>query len=451
LASELTGPVLWPGSSAFEREIAPYNTAIRHCPQLVVGAANASDVQIAVRYAAEHGLPIGVHATGHGYTSFQEGVLVSTRRMSGVAVDPVSRTATTGAGARFSDVMRLAEPHGLAPLAGSHTGVGVVGYLLGGGLPLMGRTFGFASDRARSFDLVTMDGNLLHVDATSDPELFWALRGGAGNVGIVTKVTFGLVEVSTVYGGGIFFASEHAYDVLHAYTAWAETLPERTNTSAAMLWLPRTPDLPEPLRGKTVMHLRICHVGDATEGEHLLAPMRHVAPALLDTVSEMQYATADSIHCDPQNPVPFYARGVMLREATTATIDALLAVVGPDTRTPMLLWDLRRGGGAFGRAPEGGSAVCGRDAAYNLQVYGLHTAATGTAAATGVDAAIAAVRPWSTGQTVPNLHGALGDEADRARAWDSSTYHRLLHLVRQHDPDGILRHGHTIGRSLELR
>jgi FAD/FMN-containing dehydrogenase len=449
LAAELSGPLLLPGSPAYEREIAPFNTALRHTPQLVVGAANVSDVQAAVRYATAHDLPVGVHATGHGYTSFKDGVLISTRRLDALTLDPARRTVTVGAGVRWRAVIDAAVPHGLAPVAGSAPDVGVVGYSLGGGLALMGRTFGFGTDRVRSLDLVTMDGRLRYVDAVSEPELFWALCGGSGNLGIVTEMTVELVEVSTVYGGGIFFAAEHAVAVLHAYTSWADALPERTNTSVAMAWLPPAPDVPEPLRGQTVVHLRVCHVGDAEEGERLLAPMREVAPALLDDVAEVPFSAVDSIHRDPVSPLPFYARGVMLREATGETIDALLAVVGPDTQIPMLIWDLRRQGGAFSRGPVAGNAVCGRDAAYNLQVVALSIPGTVEAMQAGVEAAMAAVEPWSTGRTVTNLHGMIGDETDRARAWDPATYRRLVALVRELDPAGLLRHGHTIGRQAE--
>ena len=161
----------------------------------------------------------------------------------------------------------------------------------------------------------------------------------------------------------------------------------------------------------------------------------------------MPASAVDSIHLDPVNPLPFYARGVMLREATGETIDALLSVVGPDTQIPMLIWDLRLQGGAFSRGPAGGNAVCGRDAAYNLQLVAMPTPETEQVIAAEVEAAMTAMEPWSTGQTVTNLHGMIGDEADRARAWDPASYRRLVGLVREVDPAGLLRHGHCIGRS----
>ena len=159
LSAELTGSLLAPGSTAYAEEIAAFNTAVVHRPDLVVGAANTADVQVALSYAAAHGLPVGVQATGHGATEpVAAGVLISTRRLDSLGIDPVARTATVGAGVAWREGITAAALHGLAPLSGSSSDVSAVGYPLGGGLPVMGRTFGFAADRVRAFDVVTPDG-----------------------------------------------------------------------------------------------------------------------------------------------------------------------------------------------------------------------------------------------------------------------------------------------------
>lgn len=448
LAAELTGPLLAPGSAAYDEEVAAFNTAVRHRPTAVVGAANPADVQVALRYAARQGLPVGVQATGHGATEpVDGGVLISTRRLDSLVIGPVARTATVGAGVRWREVITAAAVHGLAPLSGSSSDVSAVGYTLGGGLPVMGRTFGFAADRVLAFDIVTADAGRRQVDADSDPDLFWGLCGGKGNLGIVTAMTIELVDVASVYGGGVFYAAPHIADVLRAYLGWAETLPEQTSTSVAILRLPPAPQIPEPIRGQTVAHLRVCHVGDSADGERLVGPMRAVAPALLDHLAEMPYTAVDSIHQDPDHPVPFCHRGALLRELTSETIDALLAVAGSDVHVPLMLWELRQMGGALRRGPAAGNAVGGRDAAYSLFTIGLLTPETAEAAPAALDALIAAAAPWSTGQTLVNLHGPLGDEADRARAWDPPTYRRLADLSHRLDPAGLLRHGHVIGRA----
>ncbi|MGH8996094.1 MAG: hypothetical protein ACRDYB_08720 [Acidimicrobiales bacterium] len=258
-------------------------------------------------------------------------------------------------------------------------------------------------------------------------------------------MTIELVEVANLYGGGIFYAAEHIATVLHAYPAWAANLTEQTSTSVAILRLPPAPELPEPIRGETVAHLRVCHVGDSTDGERLVAPMRAVTPALVDHVTDMAYTAVDSIHNDPDHPVPFRDRGTLLRAVTDDTIDALLAVAGADVHVPLMVCELRQMGGALRRGPVAGNAVGGRDAAYSLFTIGLLTPETAEVTPAAVDAVIAAVEPWSTGHTLVNLHGPVGDETDRARAWDAPTYRRLADLARRLDPTGLLHHGHVIG------
>ncbi|MBR8640520.1 FAD-binding oxidoreductase [Streptomyces tuirus] len=440
LAAELEGSICLPGSPEYEQEIAPYNVAVRHSPQLVVCAAGVRDVQAVLRYAAAQGLPVGVQATGHGALEpVDRGILLSTRQLGKLAIDPAARTATLGAGVRWRDVLAAAAPYGLATLSGSNTGVGAVGYTLGGGIPVMGRTFGFAADWVRSFEVVTPDAHVLHVDPKSEPELFWALCGGAGNFGVVTEMTIELVEVSTVYGGAIYYTGEHLEPVLRAYRSWAETLPEHTNSSVAMIYLP------PPLQGTTLVHIRFCHVGDPAEGERLIAPMREVAPALLDEVRVMPYTEVDTIHRDPENPVPFYPRGALLTSFTDETVDALLEVVGPEHRIPMVFWELRPFDAAFRRTPTVENCVGGRDAAYFISLVGLATPGLIDFTKAGIQQALAALAPWSKRETVVNLHGSLGDEADRSRAWDEATYERLAGLKRQLDPASTLRYGHIIG------
>jgi hypothetical protein len=249
-----------------------------------------------------------------------------------------------------------------------------------------------------------------------------------------------------VYGGGIFYAAEHIPAVLHAYVDWAESLPEQTSTSVAILRLPLAPQLPEPIRGRTVAHLRICHVGDPDDGAALVAPLRAVAPALLDSVQQMPYPAVDAIHADPDHPVPFCQRGSLLSELPHQAVDALLAVAGPDVRSPLMAAELRQMGGALRRGPVAGNAVAGRDAAYSLNAVGLLAPDTLQAGPAAVDAVIRAARPWSTGGTLVNLHGRPGDETDRARAWDAPTYRRLAELAQRLDPAGLLRHEHAIAR-----
>ncbi|AEA23706.1 FAD linked oxidase domain protein [Pseudonocardia dioxanivorans CB1190] len=435
--ASIAGPVLTPADPAFADEVAGFNAAIRPSPSLVVGATTTGDVAAAVRFAARTGRRVAVQATGHGLVDALDGtVLVSTRRMAGVAIDRAERTARVQAGATWRQVIDAAAPHGLAPLNGSSSGVGVVGYTTGGGLGPMARRFGFAADHVRRFTIVTADGVARDVDERCDPDLFWAVRGGKANLGIVTGIEFGLLPVARFYGGGVFFAADAAAAVLHGWRAWAPTLPDDASTSVALLQLPPDPALPEPLRGRSVVHLRFCHLGTPDEGERLLAPMRALAPALLDAVAEMPYAAIDAVHMDPTTPMPVRDRGITLATLPTEAVDALLAQTGPDAGSPLTMVELRLLGGAIAREPLSPNAVSGRHAAFSVYALGVLAGPTATAVPQRADALAAALQPWAAGEGLVNLLGPADAELV-ARQWGSRDRDRLRRIARRYDPAGL--------------
>jgi FAD/FMN-containing dehydrogenase len=342
LTAAVTGPVLVPGDPGFAEEVTGYNLASAPAPAVVVGAVDADDVAAAVRWAVAHDRRVAVQATGHGlYTDLGDTVLVSTRRMDAVTVDPSARTAVVGAGARWRAVIDAAAPHGLAPLCGSSSTVGVVGFTTGGGLGPLNRRYGFAADHVRRFRIVTADGQVREASPEWNADLFWAVRGGKGNLGIVTEIELDLLPVARFYGGGLFFPASAANVVLHAWREWAPTLPEDASTSVALLQLPPDPALPAPLQGEYVAHVRFVHLGTPAEGEALLAPMRAVAAPLVDAVGEMPFAAIDAVHVDPPQPLPFADRGAALASLPAAAVDALLAVAGGDPAAPRPGGDLR--------------------------------------------------------------------------------------------------------------
>ncbi|WP_238011207.1 FAD-binding oxidoreductase [Dactylosporangium sp. AC04546] len=438
LTATVAGPVFVPGDEAYAAETFAWNVAHQHKPLVVVGATSAADVAAAVRWAGQHGLAVAVQATGHGAVRPAEScVLVSTTRMQQLSVDPATRTARAAAGVRWAQVIEAAAPHGLAPLNGSSSNVGVVGYTLGGGMGPLGRTFGFAADHVRSVEIVTADGAVRTIDADREADLFWAVRGGKGNFGIVTAIEFGLVEVASLYAGGIYFPATHAAEVLHRYREWAPTLPERTNTSIAALRLPPLPQLPEPLRGAYVVHLRFAHLGPAEEGAELLAPMRAVAPALIDAVGELPYQAIDAVHQDPVDPMPSRERGALLGDLSAETIDRLLEVAGPQVADiPVIMVELRLMGGALSRPAAVPNAVSGRGAAYSLFVIGLGVPEL----APVVDAVSAGIVAAAAADTVPgglvNFSGSAVHEELLAN-WSQPDRDRLLRIKRSYDPTNL--------------
>jgi FAD/FMN-containing dehydrogenase len=444
LAHRVRGPVLRPVDENFAGELAGFNLAVQHRPAMVVGAMDAADVAATVTWAAAHGLPVAVQATGHGQTHpIDGGVLITTRRLADVSIDVAARTARVGAGVIWRQVIEAAAEHGLAPLNGSSSGVGVVGYTVGGGMGLLARRYGFAADHVRSLEVVTADGRIRTVDAEHDPDLFWALRGaGRQGFGVVTAIEFDLVEVRTLYGGGIFYAGSAAAGVLHAFRAWAPTLPEESTASVALLRLPDLPGLPEPLRGKFVVHLRYAHLGGATEGAQLLAPMRAAGPSLMDTVSEMPYRAVDSIHADPTDPMPAHDAGALLKDLPPEAVDALLAVAGPDVDVPLAMVEVRVLGGALRRQAEVPNAVSGRSGAFSVYALGPMVPGLEQVVPAVVASVVDALEPFRADELLTNLSGHTGTEGalPERRTADRE---RLAQIKRSYDPTGMFGAGHT--------
>ncbi|MGY1635358.1 FAD-binding oxidoreductase [Geodermatophilus sp. SYSU D00742] len=446
LRSRVHGPVYAAGDEGIAAEVAAWNLAVRHTPAVAVGATCAADVAAAVSWAAAHHLPVAVQATGHGPVRNAAGtVFVSTRRMQGVTVDPVRRTARVEAGVKWERVLAAAAEHGLTGLCGSSSDVGVVGYTLGGGMGSLGRRYGFAADTVVSFDIVTADGTLRTVCAETEPELFWAVRGGKGNFGIVTSLEFELVPVSSLVGGGIFFAAEDAAAVLHAFRTWAPTLPEEVGTSIAVLRLPPLPDLPEPLRGQTVVHLRYAYCGDdPAEGERLVEPMKAAGRIVLGFIGPLLTTEMDAVHMDPEDPMPGWEKGMLLAELTEETVDAFLAAAGPRVEVPLVMAELRLLGGALARQPRSPNAVAGRDAAWSVMVLGPAVPELADVLPHVGRGVLAALRPWAAPGCMVNFLGDVAGPAEVAAAYPPAVAERLLALKQEVDPAGVFSSGHAL-------
>lgn len=445
LTHEVAGAVYDGEDPAAAAEAEAFNTAVTHRPAVVVAAEDAGDVAAAVRYASDVGLPVAVQATGHGAAAPSEGtVLVSTRHLQGVRIDPVARRARVEAGVRWRSVIDAAVPHGLAPLSGSSSGVGVVGYTLGGGMGHLARRHGFAADHVRSVELVTADGGLTTVTAESDPDLFWAVRGGQSSFGLATALEFDLVPVPAFFGGALMYIGPAVEDVLHAWAAWAPTMPEEVTTSVALLRLPPIDEVPPPLRGVVSLAVRFGFTGSAEQGEALLAPMRRVAVPVLDSVGPMSYAAVDGIHMDPTDPMPAVTRGGLLGALPYDAVERLLATAGPGVEVPLAVAELRLMGGALSRPAPVPNAVAGREGAFALTAIApappplLEVAPVVTAAV--VDALV----PWSTGTSLVNFSGNA-DEGAKNAAWTPEALDRLRRVKQTVDPRNVF--GGALGAS----
>ncbi|MEU4690450.1 FAD-binding protein [Actinoplanes sp. NPDC023714] len=444
----LKGRALLPGQAGYAEEIAGFNLVQIPNPGLVIAAENTRDVQIAVRLAARRRAPIAVLATGHqpSVPIGRDAILVSTKGMRDVTIDDRRRTARAEAGARWTHVLDKSLPEGLTGINGSTPDVGVVGYTLGGGLsPTLGRRYGYAADHVRSIDLVTADGRLRTVTGWNDPELFFGVRGGKSNFGLVTAVEFDLFPVSTFYGGAIIFDGKDAARLLHAYRRWVRTVPEAMSSSVALMHIPDAPTSPPPLRGKAIVSLRICWTGRRDTGEALVRPLRGIATPLLDTVTEQPYAAFPAIHSDPAGPVPAYERTGLLRDLTGDAVEALVAVAGPDAPYPITMVEVRHLGGALARQPRHPNAVAHRDAGFTLFAAGGAGPEDAPALREALARVVRRMQPWSTGGSYLNFMSV--DEASTravSHAYPEHVYRRLRKLKRRVDPHNLFRLNHNI-------
>jgi hypothetical protein len=398
---QVQGPVFRPGDSEFDEETSGFQTAYKHRPAYVVAATGADDVRAAL--AGAGGLPVAVQATGHGRTvPLDGGVLISTRRMTGLRVDPGRRSAWIEAGVRWQQVITAAAEHGLAPLSGSSPEIGAVGYILGGGLGVLARRFGYAADHVSSIDLAAADGSLRHVTADDDPDLFRELCGAGHGLGVVTAMEIGLVPVTRLYGGGLYVDGPHVPELLEAYRDWAADLPDELTSSIALIPYPDMAAVPELLRGRYAAHVRIAFAGPTAQGERLVAPLRTAVPLLRDTLGELPFTESASIYNDPAWPHSYGGTNAMLRELDPTALRGMVELAGPGAPVPCIV-QLNHLGGALARPPAVANAVGHRDAAYLVRV--LSVLGDPAAASRAHGRLLDALAPWTVGRLRNFLFG----------------------------------------------
>jgi hypothetical protein len=278
---------------------------------------------------------------------------------------------------------------------------------------------------------------LRHATPTEHPDLFWGLRGGKATLGVVTAVEIELLELADLYGGSIWFVGEDAATALPAWRRMAQTLPDEATTSVAVMNLPPLPHLPPAIAGRQTLAVRYAWIGDPESGAAYLAELRDSAAALLDTVGPMPYSAIGRIHADPVDPMPVSSRSALLGELPEEALDALMDAVGE--HGPHTIVELRALGGAIARAPQHPSAVCHRDAGFQLFMSGVPVP-DGTALSAHANSVLAALGPWTMPGLLPNF-AASDDPATIARSYDPDTRQRLATLADRYDPDHVLHTG----------
>ena len=445
LRQRLAGDAVVPGDSAWDTARMAWNLAADQHPAAVVLAERADDVAATLAFAGEHGLRVAPQGPGHGalqLPALDDVVLLRTTRMTGVEIDADARTARVQAGAVWNDVVGPATEQGLTGLHGSSGGVGVVGYTLGGGLGWLARKHGFASNSVTSFDVVTADGQARTVSADSEPELFWALRGGGGAYAVVTAVDFRLVELRELYAGQLVWPLEQAPEVLAAYREWTAGAPDEVSASLKLMRFPPIPDIPEPFRGRELVFVGAAVLADEQAAADLVQPMRDVAPTYMDIMQTIPASALPMIAGDPPDPVPGIGDGLALSELPPDGAEALLALVGPGVATPLLSLELRQLGGVLTQGAADHGATNSTDADFAVYAIGMPISPEVAEALTGALRGLKdGLSRWVEPLTPPTL--AESDTSLHSSFADADVQ-RLAKVKAAFDPDGLILSNHPV-------
>ena len=435
--------VLARGSDGYEANRGAFNVLLSQDPAGIVTPRDARDVAEAIAYAKAEGLRISAQRTGHSAEPLGDlsgTLLLRTAAMNGVSIDADRRIARVGCGVLWGDLVPQASDMGFAAAHGSSPTVGIVGYSLGGGVGWYGRKHGLQCNLVTAIELVDTEGNERRVDADNDPELFWAMRGSAGDFGIVTALEFELLPVHEVFAGALFFPVERMSEVFGAWHAFTATAPDEVTSIARIMNFSPISDIPEPMRGKSLAIIEAVALLGEAEATEVLAPLRDLRPAM-DTFAVQPPAGISGLHMDPTDPAPYAAYGMLLNELPGEAIDAFVGAVGPDSGTHLLSVEIRHDGGAMARSGPGHGAMdClpGEFLMFGVNVVTDPAAMAPTKVWLG--AMEDAMKPWDAGRYL-----SFSDETeDIAVAYPSATVERLRAAKVKYDPENFFHAAHPV-------
>lgn len=427
----------------FDSARATFNLLIDQRPEAVARPRTDAEAAAIVAAARDAGLRVVPQGSGHNagpLGSLEGDLVVKLDRMLGVSIDPAARVARVEAGARWWDVVPAAAEHGLTALHGSSPEINVVGYTLGGGVGWQARRHGLQTNSVTAVEIVTADGELRRIDAVTDAELFWAVRGGGGNFGLVTAVEFSLYPQSHVYAGSMFFPYERSGEVFHAWREWTQMVPDEVTSAIRMLQFPDLELVPEPVRGKSFAIVGASFLGDEEDGFEMVRPLRSLNPAM-NTFAQVPASALTELHMDPVDPAPFLSAHAMLRELPAKAVDDLVAAAGPGSESVLAVAELRHLGGALSREPEGAGALAKMSGEY-LMFAGAAIMAPEMAPLAEAQLALveSAMAPYDSGRYL----NFTERPADVAAMFPAAALARLGRAKQTYDPDGLFRANHQI-------
>ena len=442
LSASFKGELVRPDDPAYDEHRKVWNGSIDRFPAVIARCGGVEDVAAAIGFATSTGLPLAVRGGGHsfpGHSVCDDGIVIDLGPMKGVRVDPEAHTARVQAGALWGDVDQETQEFGLATTGGFVSHTGVAGLTLGGGIGWLHRKHGLTIDQLLSVDLITAEGESVKASETENPDLFWGLRGGGGNFGIVTEFEFRLHPVGpTVLAGPVFWSMDDAPDVLRFYREWIADAPDELMTIPILRRAPAVEAVPADLRGELVVAVACCYSGEVTEGEEVLRPLKEFGSPVLDFCQPKPYvAHQTTFDAAYRHGWHYYFRACDIAELNDGVIDVMVEHGRRiESRiTSVALWQM---GGAVARAEESAAAFNGRDAAFTFNINGNSETPEG----------FEAEREWARGfwSALEPYHSSvyvnfLMDEGqERVRqAYGAEKYDRLQTLKRKYDPDNRFR------------
>ncbi len=446
LTDAVRGDVLRPGDTGYDDARTVWNGLFDKYPAVIVQCTGAADVMAAVNVARENDLLLSVKSGGHGYAGkavCDDGMVIDLSAMDSVRVDPEARTARVGPGATWDDVYHETQTFGLATPGGAGI-VGVAGFTLGGGISYLSRKHGLTCDNLLAADVVTADGRLVHANADGHSDLFWGLRGGSGNFGIVTSFEYQLHEVGPeVLAGTILHPYESAREVLELYREVMADAPDELGCFALFLRVPPEPPFPEEYHGEPAIGLGVCYAGAVEDGEAAVAPVREFGDPILDGVRPQPYLEFKQSNDELYEAIDrWYSKSHYLAGLPDDAIDVILEYT-EDLPGPFTMVGLLATGGAITRVDRTATAFPHRDAAFEFDIWPGWTDPEDDEALIGWATEFhEAMAPYATGGVYVNM--LSHDEDDRVRAAYGDNYERLAELKTEWDPENLFRMNQNI-------
>ena len=444
LAGAFQGELIRPGDPTYDEARKVWNGMIDRRPALVARCRGVADVVACVRFAADHGLLPAVRGGGHnvaGFGTCDGGLVIDMSPMRGVRVDPGCRTVRAGGGATWGYVDRETQLFGLAAPGGIVSTTGIGGLTLGGGQGWLRRTHGMSCDNLISADVVTADGQLLVASETENADLFWALRGGGGNFGVVTSFEYRLHPVGPMVAfAGPVYPLEQSGQVVTGFRDFVAEATDEINASATWWSIPAVPGFPEEIHGRAVLILGAMYAGLPAEGEARLMPLRQVADPILDLSTTLPFTAVQQLF-DPSFPpgeLRYYWKSLYLAGLGNDVVDEIVARMQsrPSSMSMASVWAL---GGALGRVDPGATAAGERQSPFVLEILANWAEPEETERnVTWARDFFAAMERFGTGRTNMNFPG-LGEDPRFVRAAVGQNYERLAALKKKYDPTNLFR------------